>query len=144
MIYVIDASVAIKWFVAEERHDNAIWFTDHKELLRAPDFLLVEVSNIAWKKCLRGQITPFHASAIAQSVPIYIADLDHASGLLKRALEMALSLRHPVYDCLYLSCAERWNGIVVTADKRFFDTVSKSEYADQVLLLEDFSPRPVP
>ena len=50
MPYVIDASVAVKWYLAEVHQPEAIIVLDSDEILMAPDLLLSEVGNIIWKK----------------------------------------------------------------------------------------------
>ena len=49
-ICVVDASVAIKWFVREALHEEALRLVDNPDAMQAPDLLVVEVTNIAWKK----------------------------------------------------------------------------------------------
>ena len=39
--------------------------------------------------------------------------------LREPALEMAIELRHPIYDCFYLALAQRQRCALVTADRRF-------------------------
>jgi predicted nucleic acid-binding protein len=57
--------------------------------------------------------------------------------LLSAALDLAISLNQTVYDCLYLALAEARNSIVVTADRRFYDVVSSSVWADRSVWIED-------
>ena len=38
---------------------------------------------------------------------------------MERAVGIARRLRHPIYDCLYLALAERWDTVFVTADLKF-------------------------
>ena len=54
----VDASVAFKWYVAEERSEEARTLERFGNLLTAPDFLAVELANIAWKKARLKQIEP--------------------------------------------------------------------------------------
>jgi predicted nucleic acid-binding protein len=35
-----------------------------------------------------------------------------------RALELAIELQHPIYDCFYLALAERERAPLISADKR--------------------------
>ncbi len=116
MIFVVDASVAAKWFVREAYRENARRLLDHAQRLQAPDLIIAEVANIAWKKHTRGQITRMQAEAMAAVVFRYIPTLHASSELAGRALQIALAIDHPVYDCLYLACAQTVGGIVITAD----------------------------
>lgn len=143
MNFVVDASVAIKWFVEEDLRADARELARRSEELVAPDFILAEISNVLWKKTLRKEITRLQArSVFARSFDpfsrLYPMDLLHG-----RALEIALELRHPVYDCLYLACTEEVeDGRVVTVDRRFCAAVASTGFADRVIHLSDLFDRP--
>lgn len=130
MIYVVDASVAAKWFLRENLHEKALHLLDYEEYLRAPDLLVAEVANIAWKKAVRDQISVKEAQIIAIAVPHYIATLFPSAQLVERAIAMAIALNHPVYDCIYLSCAEAAGGRLITADRRLCEAVRNTEFED--------------
>ncbi len=138
MTIIVDASVAIKWFVEEEATALAVSLLGRPEPLHAPDLLVVELANIAWKKALRGDIDIVHAQLIAAQAQRPFAALYPVAGLHERALELALELNHPVYDCVYLACTELVEGgCVVTADQRFCNTVAGGRYAGLVRSLSD-------
>jgi len=135
---IVDASVAIKWFVEEEATPLAVSLLDSSEPLLAPDFLVVELTNIAWKKAFRGDIDVVHAQLIATQVQKPFAALYPVVELHEKALELALELGHPVYDCMYLACAGLVeDGYVITADQRFCNAVANGRYADLVRPLSD-------
>ena len=50
MSYVVDASVAIKWFIEEELHEQALSLFDQPDALVAPDLICMEIANVAGKK----------------------------------------------------------------------------------------------
>jgi predicted nucleic acid-binding protein len=112
---VIDASVLAKWFVEAEEGT-----ADARRLrplaLFAPDLAIVELTNVLWKKVRRGEFD-------ARFVPRALSALRHANlvltdslSLADRAVEIAIELDHAVYDCFYLSLAERQGLPFVTAD----------------------------
>lgn len=136
MTLVVDASVAIKWFVDENLEAEARHIFAYQPDLTAPDFLLVEVANIAWKKVRRNEIDAKQANFIVTSLPNYIPDLLPLANLIEAATHLALELDHPVYDCLYLACAQGLEG-GVTADRRFFNRVEASSYAGLIMFLDD-------
>ena len=138
MTYVVDASVAIKWFVREDLHDQALLLLDDVEALQAPDLIVSELTNIAWKKCIRSEIERAQAQVIATAIRQYIPTLHPSTELTERALEIALALNHPVYDCLYLACAEAVSGILITADKRLQRAVKNTPYDASVQHLTQF------
>jgi predicted nucleic acid-binding protein len=70
MSLVVDASVAIKWFVEEVRSDAARAVLDSGEPLIAPDLIVPEACNAAWKKVRRGELSQEHGAAVARALPM--------------------------------------------------------------------------
>lgn len=133
MTFVVDASIAAKWFMQENLHAEAMLLLARPERLAAPDLIVAEIGNIAWKKCLRGEIPRSQAETMVTAIGGYIPTLQPSVDLGERALDLALMLGHPVYDCLYLSCAEFLGGVLVTADTRFRDALRGKSHAGMVL-----------
>ena len=115
MTRLIDASVVIKWMVTEvgSEHAMKLYGAD----LAAPDLMLIELANILWKKARQGEIVPVQA-ALGLAEAQAMINIMPMSGLEARALEIALELAHPVYDCVYLALAEALDTVMVTADTR--------------------------
>jgi len=138
MKWVVDASVAAKWLAPEPDSLQAANLLTAE--LIAPDLLYAEVGNILWKKQLRGEMD----SATAQvgtrwllQVPLQVHD---SASLLVEALDMALQLQHPVYDCFYLTLAQRLDAPLVTADRRLHarcQSVDAAGLGARVRLLSD-------
>lgn len=120
---IIDASVAIKWIVAEPGSDEAFKLAQSSRLI-APRLLLVECANVLWAKTRRRGITPDEAaegfSYIAAAPIHYLEDGD----LLPDALVLAGQLDHPVYDCLYVAAARATEAPLVTADGKLHRKLS--------------------
>lgn len=129
MSFVVDASVAIKWFIEENLSKEAGAILGHGEPLFAPDLLLAEIGNVLWKKSIRGEITRGQAEAIVTALPDCLSRLWPSRELAGRALALAFALDHPVYDCLYLACAEATGGTLITADKRLHEAAGKAGFA---------------
>lgn len=132
MTIVVDASVAIKLFVEETLRDEARHLFKHQREIQAPDFILIEVANVAWKKAVRKEIGNDQARNIVHVIPEFIPLLLPSSKFLERATEMAIELTHPVYDCLYIACAEMTDGVVVTADERLVRVAAGTKFAPLV------------
>ena len=116
MSLVVDASVALKWFVPEVRSEAARALLDREDDLLAPDWLLIEVANCLWKAGRRGSIDPPQSHKILATVE-EIFHLLPSAPLVRRAVELAQDLDHPVYDCLYLAAAEEAGAPLVTDDR---------------------------
>jgi predicted nucleic acid-binding protein len=136
---VVDASVAVKWFAKESDRELALKVLDAPER-HAPDLIVAEVGNVAWKKAIRGEITGEQARFICASLKFYFTSLHRSEALVNRAIEVALRLRHPIYDCLYLACAERTGARLVTADRRLLAALAGSELAALAVHVDDFAP----
>ncbi|MEX1206751.1 MAG: PIN domain-containing protein [Dongiaceae bacterium] len=139
MNLVIDASVAIKWFVVENLHDEAKQLLGRGDDLYAPDLLVVELANVAWKKAMRGEIDHRQAREIAVACLHGIPALRPSSDFIDRAAEIALDLRHPIYDCLYVACAESVGSVLVTADSRLWNMVKDTKFKALVMSLDQLN-----
>ena len=137
MKLVVDASVAVKWFVEENLREEARLLVKQGHELVSPDFILIETANIAWKKALRGEIGKDQARTIVAAIPQYVPTLYPSSELMDRALELAFALNHPVYDCLYLSCADIADGVLITADEKLCEAVQGTDFERLVRYLGD-------
>lgn len=74
---VVDARVAIKWFVPEPLSNEAERLLSGADVLFAPDFLLIEFDNIIWKKVRLGELARADgAAALAalRSGPVGLVD----------------------------------------------------------------------
>lgn len=115
---VVDASVAVKWVIQEPGTAAAIALRSGMPLL-APDLLIPECAVILWKKVRRQELSQAEAQLAARLLQRAQLDLRPTLPLLPLALEMAVRLAHPAYDCMYLALAVAENTVVVTADGRF-------------------------
>ena len=116
MTLLVDASVAIKWIAREPDSERANALLLHD--LAAPDFLLIELTNILWKKVRKGELVEAQALAGLATVQDTLEFLP-VRGLERRALEIGLMLQHATYDCFYLALGELVGMRVLTADLRF-------------------------
>ena len=124
MSWVVDASIAVKWVIPEVLSEKADRVRDGEEDVLAPDLLLVEVANALWRKSTAREISPREADTAFELVRRGGIDLRPTGPLLPRAMDVARSLGHPVYDCVYLALAEREQAAFVTADQRLLRRLS--------------------
>ena len=120
---VVDASVAVKWFLPEAGEAAAQSLLDGEDRLAAPGLVRVEVAAALVRKARLRQISADEARtalalwfrALAEGVLVILPD----EADLEAAAQIALDLEHPVQDCLYLAAARRLGSPLVTADKKF-------------------------
>lgn len=138
MNYVVDASVTVKWFVVEAHRDKArSLLYAHGGNLEAPDLLLIEVANIVWKKVRMGEMKPENAPLIMTKTRDHIAHFHPCDVLLDHALAISLEIDHPIYDCLYLACAEMTGRVLITDDQFLRRKLAGSAYDDRIQMLAD-------
>lgn len=133
----LDASVAVKWFVAEDRRKEARSLLGPRIERYAPDLLPVECATAICKKAHGGEIrsaAPFLDEITKLSRVIRIQP---GETLLKEATETALRIGHPVYDCLYIACARRTGSVLVTADRKLSRVVSEQVLDVEAIALHD-------
>ena len=134
---IVDASVVVKWFVLEDQHDEARALLLADEPLLAPDLLAVEVANVLWVKVRRGELQPAQAGrAIAAVCGRGEPQLRASTPLLSAAFELAVTLEHPVYDCVYLALARAADDVLCTADGALARAVRRHDAARVLLLGE--------
>lgn len=139
MNVIVDVSVAIKWFIPENFYLNARQLLVSKPTLIAPSFILPELGNILWKKAIRAEITKIEASQIFNLCQSRLFTFVSTTPLMGLSFEMALDLKHPVYDCFYLAAAKMNKCPLITADKDFFIKVNKSPWESNIQWIETSS-----
>jgi len=136
--FVVDASVAIKWIIEEDGSDAALALRGLD--LAAPALFRTEIATVLRTIAARQEISEGQARelfAFLQTAPVVI--MDHDEELEGRALELALSLQHPIYDCVYLALAERLDCRLVTADRRFLQGLTARGEAKRAVSLAELA-----
>lgn len=122
---VVDSSVAIKWIVDEE--DSVSARSIAAATLEAPDLLLIECANILWKKATTGDLNPREVDNLWQILLRAPIQFTASPDLLSTALRIALDLKHPIYDCVYLALALQREVPLITADRKLVTAVRKKK-----------------
>ena len=94
--------------------------------LLAPDVFPAEVAHALAKAERRGIIRQGDAERLLTNVLSTPPQLYPYLPLLKRALDIASGARIGVYDCLYVSLAEREGCKLLTADHRLIKNLQSS------------------
>lgn len=114
---VIDASVAIKWLVAEPLSEQAASLLGRTRM-SAPAHWQAETLNGLWGWVYRGGMSAEDACERAswlRDAPVAIASL---GSLLGRALELSIAMKITIYDSLYVALAELRRIPLVTNDRK--------------------------
>ena len=125
---MVDASLAFKWLVSEERSEQAraisrSWANEGIRVA-APYLMPVEVTNALHRRVERGELTVEEAVRLLEHLLASGIDLRDEPGLHVRALQLAGQLRQgAVYDAHYLALAEILSCDFWTADERFYRAV---------------------
>lgn len=126
---VVDASVAVKWFLSETNSRDAVALLSMDEKLVGPTLARFEVAGALVRSQRRGDIDGKQLELLSNR---WVSTLDrnvlrmiYDPTDLLRASSLAASIGHPFADCLYLALAERLQSPLVTADEIFCKKVQR-------------------
>lgn len=125
MTLVVDASVAIKWFLPEQDSGQARAILAAPYIFHAPDLLRFEFANAIWKNVLKKTVARGVFAPAQGELDRIIAHWHDSSPFIHAAFEQACAAAHPVYDFVYIELARSLGTQVVTADKRFLAVAPK-------------------
>jgi len=119
---VLDTSVAVKFYVPEEGHEQARELLTVVEnggaKLLAPSTMGAELWNALWQKYRRGEIEKevvWETWEKVSDAPVSLFDPD---SLMPTAVGIVYETEVIVYDALFLALAGGFQTVVVTADER--------------------------
>jgi len=123
-VFVVDASVVLKWFVPEIHSDAARRLLSETHQLFSPDLLFPEIGNAIWKKVRRRELTAEEGQRLAVDISGIGVETISTRGLMIDAHALAVSTGLTVYDAMYLALAVRLETEMITADDRLSRTVA--------------------
>jgi predicted nucleic acid-binding protein len=133
--FVVDANVAIKWFVPEVRSAAASALLQPGNQMIAPDLLFPECGNVLWKKARTRDITIEQGIEIAQALSVMPIDLYSTKPLLESAVQLAFMTGCSVYDAMYVALAISQNCKLKTADQRLLDKFASTPIDHHIELI---------
>lgn len=120
---IVDACVAVKWLLPEQGSEAAMELLRGHEVMAAPDLIRSEVAGAMTRRYRRGEMAEEDAkSCIRLWVELLkegIVQMAFHLDDLQEAGNIALQLKHPIQDCLYLAVARRTSSRFITADREF-------------------------
>ena len=138
-IFVVDASVAVKWYVKEVMRDKALEIRQHfvSELieLEAPTLLVYEVGNAV--RHHPGSTSADYAEAVKQlhNLGLVMHGLD--GQIVDTAANLAFEEKLTFYDAVYLALAKNLETMLVTADQKLTENLSAANRS-HIMLLQDY------
>ena len=135
---VVDASVAVKWLIAEALSEEALvlvrsWARDGIAVI-APYLMPAEVSNALHKRVVSQELSVAAASDLMETLLASGIELQETPLIHVRAIEIASELgQRAAYDAHYLALAEELDCELWTADARFYSAAGAS--AERIRLL---------
>lgn len=130
-LVVVDASVAVKWFLPENGESlvsQALALLDayDKEEVRfvVPDLFYVETASAIWKAVRVGRVP----RAFGDQSLVLLTQREFPTvpslKLLNKAFQIAADHGRTVYDCLYVALAVQTNSQLITADERLANSLA--------------------
>jgi predicted nucleic acid-binding protein len=138
-VFVVDASLVIKWFVPEIHSEAARrWLSACHDYV-APDLLFSEAGNAVWKKVRRKELDENEGRQLVLDLAQVAVETVATRSLLQDALALALTAGITVYDAMYLTLAVRLETEVITGDDRFANRLAERPLlVPHVRRLQDF------
>ncbi|MED5550794.1 MAG: type II toxin-antitoxin system VapC family toxin [Pseudomonadota bacterium] len=121
---IVDASVAVKWFVEDVLSEQAVATINRYDFF-APSLILVETANGLWKYARRGDMVIEDCREAIGRLPGFVRTTPDED-LVEEAMALSVTFDHPAYDCLYLVLASRLSLPLLSADKRLLALATKS------------------
>ncbi|MBX3293406.1 MAG: type II toxin-antitoxin system VapC family toxin [Acidobacteria bacterium] len=134
---VVDASVAVKWYIPEVLDDHAEKLLVNADELFAPDLIIPETSNIIWKKIRRNELTADEGDNILSAFLRSSVRIRPHGSVARSAFTGARLSGQTVYDWTYLALAISLSCEFVTADRKFYDSLSDTAIGKHLKWLGD-------
>jgi predicted nucleic acid-binding protein len=140
-VFVVDASVVVKWFVPEIHSDAARRLLAARREYVAPDLLFAEAANTIWKKIRRKELSAEDGQRLVADINQISVETVSCRALAQDAHALANATGRTVYDAMYVALAVRLDTRLITADDRLEAAVrSVAALAGHVQLVQAFEP----
>jgi predicted nucleic acid-binding protein len=125
-VFVVHASVVIKWFVPEIHSDAARRLLDATGHYVAPDLLFPELGNTTWKKVRREGLSARQGRELVADLATVAVETVPERSLFEDAYGVAIATGLTVYDATYVALAARLETNVIMADARLVRTAAST------------------
>jgi predicted nucleic acid-binding protein len=138
-VFVVDASLVVKWFVPEVHSEAARRWLDASHDYIAPDLVFPEAGNAIWKKIRRGELNEDEGQRLVADISAVGVEAVSMRALLPDAHALAVATGITVHDAMYLTLAVRLVTQMITGDDRFARKLAKHPLlAPHIRSVEDF------
>jgi predicted nucleic acid-binding protein len=142
---VLDASVAVKWYIPEELAAEARRFMAARFAIHVPSSFAAECGNTLWKKSAqRLELDRDRGREIFGEILAYPKRVHDAERLTALAYDLAHDVgnaRLAIYDFIYLALAVALDCRLVTADRVFYNALMASPHGPRLLWVADPIPK---
>jgi predicted nucleic acid-binding protein len=139
-VFVVDASVVIKWFIPESHSTAARRLLQLPHELVAPDLLFAETANTIWKKVRRRELSVADGRQLVADLGQINVETVSCRAVAEDAYALANVTGQTVYDSMYVALALRLNTRTITADERLEAALKKMPaVSDHIQLIQAFS-----
>ncbi len=135
---VIDASVAVKWFLKHEIYAlKANRLLESEQMLLVPDLIFPEIGSIVWKRVRKGEFPQEEAINIVSAIKLLGLQVHPSEALIVSAVKIACETGRTAYDSIYVALALQNDTVVVTADEKLRNGLQNTPYERHLLWIDD-------
>ena len=136
--YIVDASVALKWYYRKDEKDleraeklyGFLW--SEKEMLMAPELIVYEILNTLR---LKANISQEDISLILSNMFQFMLLLDTEKEFLENVFKNSRELDISYYDGIYITFSEKYESPLITADKKLYEACKGTRF--KTILISD-------
>ena len=134
-IPVIDACVAIKFFLPEEGFEKAGTLMNRYNRMISPDLFMVEFDAIIEKKVRQKLLDSDGAYELFNEIRKLPIEIISYSEISRLAIDLSVTLPISLCDACYLAVAIEFDQQVITADNRFYRGIRGTPFESNVIRL---------
>lgn len=136
-VLIVDASVAVKWYVKEPMREKALKLRDdyvsERIDLQAPSLILFEVGNAIRYYPGSTEVECAEAVRELRTLGLTLHELDENT--IDIASNLAFSEEISFYDAVYISLAKNLQGTFITADEELLRRLGEETKKGAMLLM---------
>ena len=136
MTAVIDANIALALVLDlaySEQARKAVAATDS---MIAPDLIIHESANALWKIAKASPALQPRCRTLISVIPSLLEEIVPALSIVEEALDLALALNHPAYDCFYIALARNRGAQLITADRKLVLAAERADRSIRTIQIE--------